>query len=105
MKNYYYLIAALIFAIIKGLYDNRKAKKQYGAYRVTYSCHGYFNHEHRFDFTSRICKLFQEIVNMKVLHPFLLKKFNPKKYLKIKLAMKYGRRALIRRVKKGQKAI
>ena len=81
--------------------------KQVTVYNVAgHQCQGYFKHFHRTEYGAIFCQNLQMLLPMLLLHHWWLKRFNLKKYQKILVAMKgSNKRALIRRKKKGMKAI
>ncbi len=75
-------------------------------FKPIWQCNGYFKHNHKTEFGALFCRNIQGIIPMEYFHLWYLRKFNKEKLAKIMMAMHgSNKRAMLRRIKKGQKAI
>jgi len=74
---------------------------------VRYNCNGHFEHSHKKEYRANLCNFLQRVTFMSWWHYKFLYFYKPEKLLKIYHTQSTGknRRALQRRVKRGEKAI
>jgi hypothetical protein len=72
---------------------------------LRYPCEGYFSHLHKTKIISILCHVIQNKLPMQRLHFTWLYFFNPKQLYKLEMSLKHGKRALKRRIERGEKAV